>query len=159
MKSNLNDKDIIMGLDMYLNAERYISSFDPEDEALKAGVSQLLGFANPVDVETITIQVGYWRKANAIHGWFVKNVQNGEDECNPHSVERSELEELRELCVQVLANPESAADLLPRAEGFFFGAAEYDNYYFDDLRETVEIIDQVLVLPYPQWSFKYQSSW
>ena len=26
-------------------------------------------------------EVGYWRKANAIHGWFVRNVQNGKDDC------------------------------------------------------------------------------
>ena len=30
-------------------------------------------------------QVGYWRKANQIHNWFVENVQDGEDDCCYHN--------------------------------------------------------------------------
>ncbi len=31
------------------------------------------------EVTTIREEVLYWRKANAIHQWFVENVQGGED--------------------------------------------------------------------------------
>ena len=31
----------------------------------------------------------YWRKANAIHGWFVKNAQQGIDDCRTYSVDTS----------------------------------------------------------------------
>lgn len=30
-------------------------------------------------------EIAYWRKANAIHRWFVDNVQNGTDDCHIHN--------------------------------------------------------------------------
>lgn len=48
-------------------------------------------------------QVAYWRKANAIHRWFVENVQDGEDDCCYHrEVTKRDLEELRDTCKEVL---------------------------------------------------------
>lgn len=46
---------------------------------------------------------GYWRKANAIHAWFVENVQNGVDDCGMYIVRRDQLEELKEACERVIA--------------------------------------------------------
>lgn len=46
--------------------------------------------------------VGYWRKTNHIHNWFVQNVQNGEDDCDTYIVSREKLIELRDACQQVL---------------------------------------------------------
>ena len=153
-----------MGLDMYLRGRRYISSYSGDDEIkLKDGVreqfAELQGDQweeNPV--QEVTAQVGYWRKANHVHKWFVDHVQGGEDECRPHSVSREDLERLREVCNEVLAKPGRAADLLPTASGFFFGNTDYNNYYLDDLRATVAIVDRALALP-QNWDFEYQSSW
>lgn len=44
----------------------------------------------------------YWRKANAIHKWFVDNVQGGNDDCGTYEVYPEQLSELRDLCKQVL---------------------------------------------------------
>ena len=46
---------------------------------------------------------GYWRKANAIHKWFVENVQNGVDDCDTYLVTREQLEQLKEACEMVLS--------------------------------------------------------
>lgn len=51
-------------------------------------------------------EVGYWRKANAIHNWFVENVQNGEDDCWSYAVTKEQIEELLELCKEVKKNCE-----------------------------------------------------
>ena len=51
-------------------------------------------------------EVGYWRKANAIHKWFVDNVQNGEDDCGDYSVSKELLEELLNDCYTVLGQSE-----------------------------------------------------
>ena len=52
-------------------------------------------------------QVGYWRKANEIHSWFVDNVQDGEDDCRYHrEVTKEVLEELLDVCNKVLASCE-----------------------------------------------------
>ena len=29
------------------------------------------------------IELAYWRKANWFHGWFVDELANGEDDCEP----------------------------------------------------------------------------
>lgn len=51
----------------------------------------------------ITEQVGYWRKANHIHNWFVKNIQDDVDDCNYHrEVTEDDLNELLNICKQVL---------------------------------------------------------
>ena len=156
-----------MGLDMYLTGKRYMSKVFREDDAEKQEAIQKLfpelagrqgrwGDASPV--KQVEIEAGYWRKANQIHQWFVENVQGGEDECRPHYVSREQLQELRALCEEVLANREKAAELLPTASGFFFGSTDYGDYYFQDLEQTVKIIDECLELP-TDWEFEYRSSW
>lgn len=47
-------------------------------------------------------EVGYWRKANAIHGWLVENVQDGIDECQPSPVTIDQLRTLKALCERVI---------------------------------------------------------
>jgi hypothetical protein len=108
---------------------------------------------------TVTVQVGYWRKENAIHKWFVDNVQDGEDNCAEYFVGREQLEELKELCEKVLADHSLAEELLPTQEGFFFGSTEFDEWYFTGLRDTVEIVKLCLSPEYENWEFTYQSSW
>ena len=53
----------------------------------------------------IVENVGYWRKANAIHKWFVDNVQDGIDDCDYHNeVTKEILEDLLDTCEKVIAN-------------------------------------------------------
>ena len=61
-----------MGLDMYLSAKRYM--WNKEREGVKVS-----GIDIPETLELKELRCGaaYWRKANQIHGWFVKNVQDG----------------------------------------------------------------------------------
>ena len=42
--------------------------------------------------------VGYWRKANQIHHWFVENVQDGEDDCGDYEVSVEQLKYLLDIC-------------------------------------------------------------
>jgi hypothetical protein len=107
---------------------------------------------------TVDLPMGYWRKANQIHNWFVANVQEGKDECQEACVSREQLTELREVCQKILDNNELAEKLLPTASGFFFGGTEYDQWYFNDIEETIKIIDNALLMP-KQWDFNYRSSW
>ena len=44
----------------------------------------------------------YWRKANAIHNFFVENVQDGNDDCGEYDVTKSVIEDLAERCDLVL---------------------------------------------------------
>ena len=153
-----------MGLDMYLYAKQYLSDFVPEEkekaEQIRALFPELAGVKNQYGsaVKVVQAEVGYWRKANAIHDWFVQEVQDGEDKCRPHYVDREKLVALKALCEQVLADKSLAHELLPTTAGFFFGGTDYDDWYFESLESTIEIIDAALKLP-NDWDFEYQSSW
>lgn len=46
--------------------------------------------------------IGYWRKANAIHAWFVKNVQNNIDNCQSHEVSKEQLAKLYLICKTIV---------------------------------------------------------
>jgi hypothetical protein len=87
-------------------------------------------------------------------------VQDGDDDCRPYTVDSGQLNELREICVNLLATKDekAAEEMLPCTEGFFFGSQNYDEYYWGYLIETVEIIDKCNALG-GEWDFEYQSSW
>lgn len=104
-------------------------------------------------------EMAYWRKVNAIHQWFVENVQGGEDECNPHRVTTAQLRVLADLVETALTTPARAASLLPTASGFFFGSTEYDEYYFQDLKETQQMLEKALAEHREGTDLVYLSSW
>jgi len=108
-------------------------------------------------------EIGYWRKANAIHGWFVNECQGGVDECQKTKVSKVKLRSLLSKVNSVLRladNDKSwenkARSVLPSQSGFFFGGTEYDEYYLDDLRNTKRILEKALK---EDGEIYYQSSW
>ena len=151
-----------MGLDMYLYKKSYILSGDwMQEEHRESVVITKGGEPHPKiksdRVKYITEEVGYWRKANAIHKWFVDNVQNGNDDCGSYRVSIDQLESLLSLCKTALEDRGMASELLPSQSGFFFGNTEYDEYYFGDLIQTIEIIEDCL--SDDDAEFEYHSSW
>ena len=143
-----------MGLDMYLSAKRYI--WDKEGEGVEVNGVDIPA---PLKLKELGCRAAYWRKANQIHGWFVRNVQDGEDNCCPFDVTREDLQALIDVCRRVLANRELAENVLPPNAGFFFGGYEYDEYYFDELTRTADELGVLLEALDDSWSFEYQASW
>lgn len=78
-----------MGLDMYLYRREGLT---PKSMAILE--------------EVRVTEVAYWRKANAIHRWFVENVQNGADDCGHYPVTGGQLQELLAQVERVLAASE-----------------------------------------------------
>lgn len=61
---------------------------------------------------------------------------------------------------KVIKNADVVAELLPTAEGFFFGRNEYDQYYLEDIKETIDIINNVLDdTDFEEYTIAYHSSW
>lgn len=155
-----------MGLDMYLNRERYVKNWDHMADSVCEVSLKINGKDVPLaDVSTITERVGYWRKANAIHRWFC-SLDEGRDECQKIGVTVEQLRELSGLCQQVMADHSKAEELLPTTSGFFFGGTEYDQYYLDDLRNTIEILAPLIVeitddygCPTRLPAYYYEASW
>jgi hypothetical protein len=156
-----------MGLDMYLNAKNYVSNngYFKKDHQVYEEILQVLELTpEQLDPEmlsmTISIPVVYWRKDNAIHNWFVQNVQNGRDDCSEYYVVKGKLQELANLCEEVLDDKDLAHELLPTTDGFFFGSTQYDEWYFKSLEKTKNSILGYLRSPrFNNFDFYYKSSW
>ncbi|CAB4133473.1 hypothetical protein UFOVP257_210 [uncultured Caudovirales phage] len=159
-----------MGLDMYLKAKKYLSQFDEKDESKIESINDMFfpsnlthkddDFSRSISIKEVAAEVAYWRKANAIHGWFVENCQDGVDECQESYVGHEKLKELLSIVTKVLDNNELADTLLPPQQGFFFGSDKIDKWYLDDLQFTKERLTQLLEEPSLQgWDFYYQASW
>lgn len=105
-------------------------------------------------------EVAYWRKANAIHKWFVDNVQGGTDDCGTYEVTADKLDSLRKTVRSVLSGVVRPEDALPTEVGFFFGSTDYeDDWYLTGLRRTDEAINAALVEIEAGKKIYYHSSW
>lgn len=149
-----------MGLDMYLKRRVWFQNRDKHNDITAFAVSD----TETIDiskVESFIIDVGYWRKANAIHKWFVDNIQEGNDNCGNYDVSGEKLIELRKLCIEIRDNwkkkkgKDIAKEELPTLAGFFFGGTNYDDAYLDDINNTIEILKDVK----PAQHYIYSSSW
>lgn len=109
-------------------------------------------------------EVAYWRKANAVHKWFVDNVQDGIDDCQRHRpVTKDDLLKLKELCDEVLKDHSLAEKLLPIFPGFFFGSLDYDeDGYFAKIEYTAEICKKLADddgFDFENYVLYYESDW
>jgi hypothetical protein len=150
-----------MGLDMYLDKRTYVKQWDHIDEAKQYKVEVTRGGEptniDPKKVKYIIEEAGYWRKANAIHKWFVDNIQDGVDDCRDAYAERRDLQTLLDLCRIVIIDKSKAEQLLPSSSGFFFGNTEYDEWYYNDIQNTIEILEKAL--EDEDGDYYYSSSW
>ena len=178
-----------MGLDMYLYAEKYMGGNTDKPE-LYAEIKNLAGLKDlpTPDFSNVVVKsmVGYWRKANAIHGWIVDKCGKGVDECQTIYLSDEDLLNLRNDCIKALANPnreyqiennkvfyqlcdylnkleqpitvENYENPLQPVEGFFFGGNELSDYYFYQLEYTIDLITSLLESDH-ELGFSYHASW
>ena len=164
-----------MGLDMYLHAKKYVEkvhwqalqdndelSYDSPEVVfpLWNNIVETAGMKDvAVDIYGVHVEVtcAYWRKANQIHAWFVNNVQGGNDNCGEYYVSHEKLKELLTTCQQALFSKDPS--LLPPQEGFFFGGTDIDEWYWQDIKDTIKKLKRVLVPEMSKLSFYYTSSW
>ena len=85
-----------MGLDMYIHktVHKYGDSNNIDDLTYDK-----FGRTNSYD---LTTTVGYWRKANAIHRYFVKNFGDGVDESQDMYITTDDLKNLIGVCENVI---------------------------------------------------------
>lgn len=190
-----------MGLDMYLEKcdRRAWGYKDMDIDKMKVNNPALYEELKPLIVtrgeyqpwESFFTEVGYWRKANAIHKWFVDNIQDCVDNCEYYEVSKEQLEALLDVCTRVRDNsklvqgkikngdrfengrwvpimedgeyiedPRVAKSLLPTTGGFFFGSTEYDQWYLEDIIDTIGILTNVLAtVDFDREMVVYLASW
>lgn len=136
-----------MGLDMYLHIEH--STFDSiyRNDKLTYGepLDKFITYNDKAVTTKTQYEVAYWRKANAIHNFFDVHCCNGQlENCTDVRVSVEQLETLVHYCKIVLADNTLAEELLPTQDGFFFGSIEYDNWYFTNLQNTIDMCEPII---------------
>ena len=106
-----------MGLDMYLYATKHAGNWDHFPQTEKDQYNRVIATVGITNEDfrhldtgksvDVSMKIAYWRKANAIHKWFVDTCQNGNDDCRLAEVEREQLEQLVCLCKQALTTLET----------------------------------------------------
>lgn len=160
-----------MGLDMYLKADRHVSGWDhnkdPKEKELYKKILKIVGAEDLVTPDSpslnVSATVAYWRKANAIHSWFVQNLADGVDECQEVYVSSDDLQKLIDECQGALDLYEAgklgeAEKAMQPVGGFFFGSTEIDDYWAEDLKRTIHMLTPLLEVG-DKFDFHYQASW
>lgn len=138
-----------MGLDSYLIKKSYVKQWEHQSPEEKHVVVVTKGGKPSKTIKSTRIsyieeEIGYWRKANAIHKWFVDNIQDGIDDCGEYRVNADDFANLLGICKEVIAHPDKASTLLPVQAGFFFGSTDYDEYYIHSVQNTINILEDIL---------------
>ena len=162
-----------MGLDQYLTAEVYVGAkwVNVKTKSIVVSKRYKAEFRDgekddfkevnkfpTSNISSINYDVGYWRKVNWIHKWFVDNVQGGNDDCGNYEVSSELLDELYSICETILKKFDGVKndkdklelidyinDKLPPQSGFFFGSTELKDdveldYYRESLYDTMKFI-------------------
>jgi hypothetical protein len=153
-----------MGLNMYLYKKHYVKNWDHYHNDERFDIKVKKGGKNYKKITTSNIkyiieEVADWRKFNALHNWFVVNCQDGKDDCKEYFVSQDKLDELLQILLRIDNNHDLAEELLPSTDGFFFGGVDYDEYYFDCIKDTIEVLQKLLFDWDDEAYIIYRSSW
>ncbi len=98
------------------------------------------------DEDVDEVDLGYWRKANAIHQYFTRKLSpDEEDNCTRIRVTKRDLLDLKRRCQKInRGGAEVAEELLPTTSGFFFGPTSYGEWYMKDIAKTLSIVEETL---------------
>jgi len=134
-----------MGLDMYLKGEKFL----PTDWSDDSNNLREDGFR----VESINLELGYWRKHPDLHGYIVQEFADGVDECQPIHLGEEDLEKIIKAV--------KGADL-PETSGFFFGSSgdAGDQNTIEQLEKAIAWLNLEETVHKESWkSVIYQASW
>ena len=84
-------------------------------------------------------EVNYWRKSNAIHRWFTQDAEEDNLTEFPKTIE--DIKRLYHLCARSLKQKEP---VLETGDGFFWGSTKYDEWYWEDIQETVDALEVII---------------
>ena len=152
-----------MGLDQYFYEKRYLrmksTKTAEEDDRPSVRVEEYTDIAGKKHdaeivkgVSSIIREAGYFRKANEIQAFIESKYAEdfgGDINCKDVYLTKDVIMELYDICKELLAIKgkkkfeKAAAEKLPTRSGFFFGSTEYDEYYREDLKRYVEMVDKM----------------
>lgn len=131
-----------MGLDMFLIRKKHLGKakikvLNNEYEWINNKDEE---YENVTDIET---EIGYWRKANHIHKWFVENCQDGVDDCGEYYVPKEKLQKLLDICKKIKEGCPLIDGIITNGQTLKDG--EWQNNYEDGkVMENKELAEELL---------------
>lgn len=93
-------------------------------------------------------EVAYWRKANAIHGWFERKFADddgGLENCRDYYVSKEDLIELRNTCQTILDKAVITVHKVKNGERLNSATGEWEPMYEDgEVIENPELAEELL---------------
>ena len=146
-----------MGLDQYITIRHKSTNaaYAKFNNYWKLSEEERVGKRQPKDPAKDLI-IGYFRKHHSIHKWFVNNIQNGVDDCGRYEIQLKDIENLKELCEEIMSHvtkekrePKFCTDF----NGVQHEIWQLDNYTVDE--EGKNIIDEKL----PSYDMDYSDDY
>lgn len=159
-----------MGLDMYIykvkktnHTKDELLEIDQDILSTDSKAEEFLPLDQPypenfADFYSIFTKVAYWRKFNALHNWFVTNVQVGIDDCGYYELDKDILIDLLETLLNTKSE-NNPSEMMP-VSGFFFGSTDVDEYYWERIEKAIDEISNLI--ENTKWDKErlfYTSSW
>jgi hypothetical protein len=130
-----------MSVDMYFTVDVYVGGKWRNDDSIiaipESGIHDALSIPLPL-VSSITLETGHLCNAYHIHQWLKDTAIDDSGE-QKHYMTESILQQLKEVCEEVLQSRELADTLLPMPYGWSYG-----EWYFQTLQEAIDIVNRTL---------------
>lgn len=137
-----------MGLDMFLRRKRDLGNAKLNVKVLDNEYDWYKNKGKNYSLDNCTFimqEVGYWRKANAIHKWFVDNVQDGNDDCRDYWVSTDKLKELLDTCKKVKETAKIKKDKVAVGQKYNAETEKFEKIYEDgEIITNAEEIAEIL---------------
>ena len=118
--------------------EERLNEIKKEFENPNYSVKKFHSLKNEYDELNPWKEVAYFRKVNFLLPFF----EYGEN-CSRLEIDDYKIDELLVKCKQVLEDHSLAETLLPTQGGFFFGNSEYNDWYFEDVKEVYDKFSEI----------------
>lgn len=125
-----------MGLDQYITIRHKSTNnaYAKWEKYWKLKDSERIGIRQPKEPSGALI-IGYFRKHNNVHNWFVENVQKGVDDCGRYRISVDDLQNLKQICENIMSHvtktkrpPKYSTDI----HGEQYEVWQYDEYTITD---------------------------
>ena len=180
--------DMYLSKKTYVKRWEHQKKSEQFNVTIKQGTKKFTGI-KPERVSYITEEIAYWRKANQIHGWICNNGSEIVADVR-YELGSDQIKELIETCkkvlnilntstkstkqvvggwrngedymvdVEVYDNADEIMELLPPTQGFFFGSDTIDEWYKEQIEETIKVLEEEInsnTDNYPE--YEYYASW
>ncbi|WP_271400313.1 hypothetical protein [Salinicoccus roseus] len=103
------------------------------------------------------IEYSYYRKFNALQGYFVKHFDI--ENCRRVLITKGIILNLYSILNEIKYAPEKAEQLLPTCPGPFFGSIEYGRLYMNHVHEAARDMYHAQFIDFNKYTLYFTSNW